>query len=128
MQGHDQFSIPLKPFLYLKMFLRSSPLSSSKTIIFNPTTTPTLTNLLRPPNPIPTSLFKTHFRTFSPKSITTVIPTIGFGGSLLKSKRSFRGGVVVAMAAPGPVQKSEQEWRAVLSPEQFRILRQKGTE
>lgn len=24
--------------------------------------------------------------------------------------------------------KSEQEWRAVLSPEQFRILRQKGTE
>lgn len=27
-----------------------------------------------------------------------------------------------------PVQKSEEEWRAVLSPEQFRILRQKGTE
>jgi len=31
-------------------------------------------------------------------------------------------------AAPGSVQKSEEEWRAVLSPEQFRILRQKGTE
>jgi len=27
-----------------------------------------------------------------------------------------------------PVQKSEQEWQAVLSPEQFRIIRQKGTE
>ncbi|KIM32907.1 hypothetical protein M408DRAFT_62493 [Serendipita vermifera MAFF 305830] len=27
-----------------------------------------------------------------------------------------------------PVQKSEDEWRAILSPEQFRILRQKGTE
>ncbi|KAJ9233590.1 hypothetical protein DTO169E5_6966 [Paecilomyces variotii] len=27
-----------------------------------------------------------------------------------------------------PFQKSEEEWRAVLSPEQFRILRQKGTE
>ncbi|GLJ24859.1 hypothetical protein SUGI_0475410 [Cryptomeria japonica] len=26
------------------------------------------------------------------------------------------------------VQKSEDEWRAILSPEQFRILRQKGTE
>ncbi|KAF3903250.1 Thioredoxin [Dactylellina cionopaga] len=27
-----------------------------------------------------------------------------------------------------PIQKSEDEWRAVLSREQFRILRQKGTE
>ncbi|KAJ0917451.1 putative peptide-methionine (R)-S-oxide reductase [Helianthus annuus] len=26
------------------------------------------------------------------------------------------------------VVKSEEEWRAVLSPEQFRILRNKGTE
>lgn len=32
------------------------------------------------------------------------------------------------MAAPGSAQKSEEEWRAILSPEQFRILRQKGTE
>ncbi|KAM0947736.1 putative peptide-methionine (R)-S-oxide reductase [Dioscorea sansibarensis] len=36
--------------------------------------------------------------------------------------------VVVAMASSGSVQKSEEEWRAILSPEQFRILRQKGTE
>ncbi|KAI3980021.1 hypothetical protein MKX01_042675 [Papaver californicum] len=54
-----------------------------------------------------------------------------FGGFLnnLKRRRGFcserRG--VVAMAG-GPVQKSEDEWRAILSPEQFRILRQKGTE
>ncbi|KAJ6847583.1 peptide methionine sulfoxide reductase B5-like [Iris pallida] len=34
----------------------------------------------------------------------------------------------VAMASSSPAQKSEEEWRAVLSPEQFRILRQKGTE
>ncbi|TMW87421.1 hypothetical protein EJD97_019982 [Solanum chilense] len=26
------------------------------------------------------------------------------------------------------VEKSEEEWRTILSPEQFRILRQKGTE
>ncbi|CAE6136505.1 unnamed protein product [Arabidopsis arenosa] len=32
------------------------------------------------------------------------------------------------MAAPGSVQKGDEEWRAILSPEQFRILRQKGTE
>jgi len=30
--------------------------------------------------------------------------------------------------ADGSQQKSESEWQAVLSPEQFRILRQKGTE
>lgn len=34
------------------------------------------------------------------------------------------------MAAPaqGSVQKTEEEWRGILSPEQFWILRQKGTE
>ncbi|CAK9211965.1 unnamed protein product [Sphagnum troendelagicum] len=31
-------------------------------------------------------------------------------------------------APAAPVQKTEEEWRTVLSPEQFRILRQKGTE
>ncbi|CAN6306560.1 unnamed protein product, partial [Urochloa humidicola] len=34
-----------------------------------------------------------------------------------------------AMASgDGSKQRSEEEWRAILSPEQFRILRQKGTE
>ncbi|XP_072985216.1 peptide methionine sulfoxide reductase B5-like [Typha latifolia] len=36
--------------------------------------------------------------------------------------------VTVSMASSGSVPKSEEEWRAVLSPEQFRILRMKGTE
>jgi peptide-methionine (R)-S-oxide reductase len=31
-------------------------------------------------------------------------------------------------SSPSPIQKSEEEWRAILSPEQFRIIRQKGTE
>ncbi|KAL0889989.1 hypothetical protein Bca101_013972 [Brassica carinata] len=45
-------------------------------------------------------------------------------------RRGFHGGRITAMAssAPGSVNKPEEEWRAILSPEQFRILRQKGTE
>lgn len=45
-------------------------------------------------------------------------------------RRGFHGGRVRAMAssAPGSVNKPEEEWRAILSPEQFRILREKGTE
>ncbi|CAM8923958.1 unnamed protein product [Rhodiola kirilowii] len=48
------------------------------------------------------------------------------GGDL--STRKFKGGAFVAMAASGSITKTEEEWRVVLSPEQFRILRQKGTE
>lgn len=52
----------------------------------------------------------------------------GFSGlSLNRGKKGFRSGVV-AMAATDSVQKSDDEWRAILSPEQFRILRLKGTE
>ncbi|XP_042004888.1 peptide methionine sulfoxide reductase B5-like [Salvia splendens] len=47
--------------------------------------------------------------------------------NLNRGKKGFRSGVV-AMAATDSVQKSEEEWRAILSPEQFRILRLKGTE
>ncbi|KAK8950787.1 Peptide methionine sulfoxide reductase B3 [Platanthera zijinensis] len=32
------------------------------------------------------------------------------------------------MASPASNLKSEEEWRAILSPEQFQILRKKGTE
>jgi len=36
--------------------------------------------------------------------------------------------VTQSLARMTPLSKSEKEWRAILSPEQFRILRQKGTE
>ncbi|KAG9457479.1 hypothetical protein H6P81_001987 [Aristolochia fimbriata] len=54
-----------------------------------------------------------------------IVSSIDFGGFWYQ-KRGFRSGVV--MASSGSVQKTEEEWRAILSPEQFRILRQKGTE
>ncbi|KAI5386234.1 Peptide methionine sulfoxide reductase B2 [Lathyrus oleraceus] len=67
--------------------------------------------------PISSNLFNTLF-TFTPPNV-----------SIRQPKRRFRAGIL-AMAAPGPgpVHKSEEEWQAILSPEQFRILRQKGTE
>ncbi|PON75879.1 Peptide methionine sulfoxide reductase [Parasponia andersonii] len=112
---------------------RTSPItsSSSKTIIINSPIAkplPTLSRFFSPPNSSPTSLFKTHFRVSSPKPITTSISTTGFGVCFHQSNRGFRGSTVIAMAAPGSLQKSEEEWRAILSPEQFHILRQKGTE
>ncbi|KAJ0263509.1 Peptide methionine sulfoxide reductase B2 [Hirschfeldia incana] len=50
--------------------------------------------------------------------------------SFSSPRRGFRGGRIAAMASSGPgsVNKPEEEWRAILSAEQFRILRQKGTE
>ncbi|KAI3752953.1 hypothetical protein L2E82_24996 [Cichorium intybus] len=77
------------------------------------------------------NLFTTHLKS-SRDSYTKIVNFAGLGlGSVsrgsYRSTRRFRIGIV-AMAGSGPVQKSEEEWRAVLSPEQFRILRQKGTE
>lgn len=47
-------------------------------------------------------------------------------------RRRLQGVVAMSSSAPSPppgsVQKSEEEWEAILSPEQFRILRLKGTE
>ena len=96
--------------------LRATPLCSSNT-------KPIFSALLRPLHSHPTSLF-----TLSPSSNPIIVPTLAISrSSLRQAKRGFRGGVV-AMAAPGSLHKSEEEWRAILSREQFRILRQKGTE
>ncbi|KAK6283064.1 hypothetical protein POUND7_016889 [Theobroma cacao] len=79
-------------------------------------------------NPVLPSNSRLRFPSSSPRAVTCSISSSGSGRFLHQSKRRFRGSAVVAMAASGSVQKSEEEWRAILSPEQFRILRQKGTE
>ncbi|KAG4971606.1 hypothetical protein JHK85_038027 [Glycine max] len=89
----------------------STPISSSKS------------------KPIFSTLVRSSFASISPTKCVT--PTTLFVSATpfftASPKRGFRGGIV-AMAAAGSLRKSEEEWRAVLSPEQFRILRQKGTE
>ncbi|KAL4555924.1 hypothetical protein LXL04_038558 [Taraxacum kok-saghyz] len=77
------------------------------------------------------NLFTTHLKS-SRDSYKKIVNFAGIRfGSVTRvpyrSNRGFRSGIV-AMAGSDAVQKSEDEWRAVLSPEQFRILRQKGTE
>ncbi|XP_020234005.1 peptide methionine sulfoxide reductase B5 [Cajanus cajan] len=77
------------------------------------------------------SIFSSLLRSHHPTSFSTIFPTKPIASPTISisvsPKRGFRRGIV-AMAAPGSLQKSEEEWRAILSPQQFRILRQKGTE
>lgn len=109
--------------------LRIPPLSSSKSIlVLSPKSKPIFSTLFCPLHSYPTSLCNTHFNILSSKSITPAISATRFSGSSIRrAERGFRGGIA-AFAAPRSVQKSEEEWRAILSPEQFHILRQKGTE
>ena len=53
-------------------------------------------------------------------AIRSSMPTIPFLGALFHSSESRK--------MSHPVQKSDDEWKAVLNKEQFRILREKGTE
>ncbi|XP_061957655.1 peptide methionine sulfoxide reductase B5-like [Populus nigra] len=108
--------------------LKPPPLSSTKTILSSTPTRHAFSKLLSPLPSISSSLTKTHLNFLSPKPTAHSISATASIGPIYQTKRQFRGGGVIAMAAPGSVQKSEEEWRVVLSPEQFRILRQKGTE
>ncbi|XAR52988.1 Peptide-methionine (R)-S-oxide reductase [Bertholletia excelsa] len=106
--------------------LKLSPLHSSRTLILNSTHISPISRLLL--KPVSNKLCNNPIKTYQSKpKVTSIIYQSGFGGLFRQSNRSFRSGVV-AMAAPGSVQKSEEEWQAILSPEQFQILRQKGTE
>jgi len=101
----------------------------TRNAVFSLPTRPYITSNLKnsSKHSIPTCLNKSKLRSFVKKPQNHPIFSTGFGGiSRNQPKISLR---FVAMAAgPGSVQKSEEEWRAILSPEQFRILREKGTE
>ncbi|CAD6590602.1 MAG: hypothetical protein ASARMPRED_004875 [Alectoria sarmentosa] len=102
---------------------------------------PTLPNLIRTftltntttatfRNPAAAALHRAPFfaltRGTNTNTTTTLfrsMPTIPFLGSFFSSSSSQSKDMT-----DYPVRKSENEWQAVLSPEQFRVIREKGTE
>ncbi|XP_021776210.1 peptide methionine sulfoxide reductase B5-like [Chenopodium quinoa] len=73
---------------------------------------------------MPICLNTSKFISLVSKPKNHAIFSTGFSGNLHQKSLRF----ITMAAAPASVQKPEEEWRAILSPEQFRILRQKGTE
>src|SRR5690349_7751466 len=53
---------------------------------------------------------------------------LGTGGVVMIAGLSWLRGGSVQAAGPFEVEKSDDEWRRLLKPEQYRVLRQHGTE
>jgi len=62
-----------------------------------------------------------RYGTIQQRSVVKSMPSFPFLGSLFSSSSSSKN-------MSYPLQKSDDEWQAVLSKEQFRVLREKGTE
>lgn len=67
---------------------------------------------------LPQAIIANHRTLWSMPTVTSFLGSL-FGGGASPAKTDM---------ADYPVQKSDDEWQAVLSPEQFRVIRGKGTE
>lgn len=67
-----------------------------------------------------------HFKSFfiSILLISLIITTI----SLMQEKKSDKSAVQKGKTMKGKILKSENEWKEILNPEQYHVLREKGTE
>merc|ERR1711939_1087145 len=106
--------------------LKSDSIRSSQTLYKTSMRFPTFPTLLRTFYTLSnyTARASSQYKSIQPLARGTVLksmPTIPFLSSLFGTSSSTSN-------MSHPVQKSDDEWRAVLNKEQFRVLRQKGTE
>ncbi|KAK6121008.1 hypothetical protein DH2020_045245 [Rehmannia glutinosa] len=106
--------------------LKISPFSASRTITFNPTSS--LSRFHQAPIDIFSKARRCHSSATKASSYCGILSNGFWALTQNQNKRSYRSGIVAMAAGGSSVQKSEEEWRAILSPKQFHILRQKGTE
>lgn len=74
------------------------------------------------------TLFRSTIYTARTRLSTTSATTTARSISFSFAFAFFSSSASANMSQPPKVQKSDDEWHAILSPEQFRVLRQKGTE
>ncbi|KAK6121003.1 hypothetical protein DH2020_045250 [Rehmannia glutinosa] len=100
--------------------LKISPFSASRTITFNPTSS--LSRFHQAPIDIFSKARRCHSSATKASSYCGILSNGFWALTQNQNKRSFRSGIVAMAAGGSSVQKSEEEWRAILSQNSFIFL------